>query len=536
MWYTFGMGMAMRDRLSAPASLLATNDLLRQLVQGAPVAIVAVDQVGQILYANGKLAEMFGYEVAELVDQPLEMLLPERYRDDHRIYRAYYGENPHVRPMGSGLDLAGRHKDGSEFPIEVGLSFVRNEDSLVVLAALTDITRRKQTEELLEARVQERTRELERRREVADSLREILTLLNSNQSLQEILDTIVVQASRLLGADASAILQLSEDDNLFRIQASTGLGSDVLASVTASSRGQSAARATVAAATVARRQGWETENTASGIYCAQLAVPLKVKEESFGSLVLYYLHPRRFAAEEIELAVMYGDQAALAIENARLRLQVERTAVTAERNRIARDLHDSVTQTLFSASLIAEVLPRLVERNPGESVRRLEELRQLTRGALAEMRTLLLELRPATLTEVGMEELLRQLSEATRGRARVPVTLEIDGVDALPPDALPPDVKIAFYYVAQEALNNVVKHARAQQIDLFFGVEADRATLIVRDDGQGFDSSLVTPEHLGLQIMRERTESIGATLEIQSRPGAGTQVRIQWANGEYSHA
>jgi PAS domain S-box-containing protein len=532
------MGMAMRDRLSAPASLLATNDLLRQLVQGAPVAIVAVDQVGQILYANSKLAEMFGYEIAELVEQPLEMLLPERYRDDHRVYRAYYGENPHVRPMGSGLDLAGRHKDGSEFPIEVGLSFVRNEDSLVVLAALTDITRRKQTEELLEARVQERTRELERRREVADSLREILTLLNSNQSLQEILDTIVVQASRLLGADASAILQLSEGDNQFRIQASTGLGSDELAFVTASSPGQSAAHATEAgaAATVTMRQGWETESRASGIYCAQLAVPLKVKEESFGSLVLYYLHPRRFAAEEIELAVMYGDQAALAIENARLRLQVERTAVTAERNRIARDLHDSVTQTLFSASLIAEVLPRLVERNPGESVRRLEELRQLTRGALAEMRTLLLELRPATLTEVGMEELLRQLSEATRGRARVPVTLEIDGVDALPPDALPPDVKTAFYYVAQEALNNVVKHAHAQQIDIFFGAQADGATLIVRDDGQGFDSSLVTPEHLGLQIMRERTESIDAVLEIQSRPGAGTQVRIQWANGEYSHA
>ena len=94
-------------------------------------------------------------------------------------------------------------------------------------------------------------------------------------------------------------------------------------------------------------------------------MPLKVKEESFGSLVLYYVQPRRFAAEEIELAVMYGDQAALAIENARLRLQVERTAVTAERNRIARDLHDSVTQTLFSASLIAEVLPRLVEAQSG---------------------------------------------------------------------------------------------------------------------------------------------------------------------------
>ena len=101
---------------------------------------------------------------------------------------------------------------------------MRSEDDLVVMAAVTDITRRKQTEEPLEARVQERTREIERRREVADSLRDILTLLNSDHSLQEILDTIVVQASRLLGADASTILQLSEGDSLFRIQASTGLG------------------------------------------------------------------------------------------------------------------------------------------------------------------------------------------------------------------------------------------------------------------------------------------------------------------------
>ena len=140
-----------------------------------------------------------------------------------------------------------------------------------------------------------------------------------------------------------------------------------------------------------------------------------MKDEIFGGLMLYYVEARKFSAEEIELAVMFGDQAVLAIENARLRAQAERTAVAAERNRIARDLHDSVTQTLFSATLIAEVLPKLTQRDSEEGSRRLEELRQLTRGALAEMRTLLLELRPATLTEVSIEELLRQLTEAARG-------------------------------------------------------------------------------------------------------------------------
>jgi signal transduction histidine kinase len=259
------------------------------------------------------------------------------------------------------------------------------------------------------------------------------------------------------------------------------------------------------------------------VYQAALTVPLMIKEETYGSLMLYYREPRRFSAEEIELANTVGDQTALAIENARLRTQVERTAVAAERSRIARDLHDSVTQTLFSASIIAEVLPRLWQRNMDEATRRLEELRQLTRGALAEMRTLLLELRPATLIEVDLSELLRQLAEAITGRARVPIDLVIDA-----DTPLPPDVKVAFYHIAQEALNNVAKHARATHVTLTLNAQGERAVLSVHDDGQGFIIEKVTPEHLGLSIMQERAEAIGAQLHIHSRVNRGTVVTIEW--------
>jgi signal transduction histidine kinase len=252
-------------------------------------------------------------------------------------------------------------------------------------------------------------------------------------------------------------------------------------------------------------------------------VPLRVKDELYGGLMLYYVEPRKFSAEEIELAEMFGDQAVLAIENARLRTSAERTAVAAERNRIARDLHDSVTQTLFSATLIAEVLPKLVERNGNEGMKRLEELRQLTRGALAEMRTLLLELRPATLTEVSIDELLRQLTEAARGRARIPIEMRLNVTSPLPPDA-----KVAFYYIAQEALNNVAKHARASTVEVELESHEGGAVLSVRDDGQGFDVSRVTPEHLGLAIMRERSESIHGELSIISAPGEGTEIRVRW--------
>jgi signal transduction histidine kinase len=258
-------------------------------------------------------------------------------------------------------------------------------------------------------------------------------------------------------------------------------------------------------------------------YQALLSVPLLVKDAGYGNLMLYYIEPRQFSPEEIELALAVGDQAALAIENARLRSQIERTAVTAERNRIARDLHDSVTQTLFSATLIAEVLPKLWERSRDESERRLEELRQLTRGALAEMRTLLLELRPATLIEVELSELLRQLTEATTGRTRAPITLSLEG-NCQPP----PDVKIAFYHIAQEALNNVAKHARAGHSSVHLRCDNDHFQLTVGDDGRGFILSEVTPEHLGLTIMRERAEDIGASLHIESSLDEGTVISIAW--------
>ncbi|HXI15250.1 MAG TPA: histidine kinase, partial [Chloroflexota bacterium] len=226
---------------------------------------------------------------------------------------------------------------------------------------------------------------------------------------------------------------------------------------------------------------------------------------------------------------------ASAVENARLyesaRLGAER-ATLEERQRLARELHDSVTQTLFSASLIAEVLPRLWQRSPDVALPRLEELRQLTRGALAEMRTLLLELRPAVLIQMPLEDLLRQLAEAANGRARLPVTVDREGErEAL----LPPDTQLALYRIAQEALNNAARHAGAARATIFLrwvpatDIEPERVQLRIRDDGRGFDpAAVVRAGHLGLDGMRERAAAIGATLVIHSAPGEGTHVTVEW--------
>jgi PAS domain S-box-containing protein len=482
-------------------ALALTQQTLELLLNAAPVAIVAVNERGEVVFANNRLRELFGYEQAELIGASVELLMPERFHEDHLSHRSRYFRTPHNRPMGQGLDLLARRKDGSEFPIEAGLSHIHVDGHTLTLSSVVDLSRRKQTEEMLEQRVEERTREIERRRRVAEGLSEVVAILNSNRPLLETLDYITTQASQLLGADAAIIYRLDDESEPITVLSSHGLP-------------------------VEGADGDSTEEAAAGLDAlarAQLAVPLRVGDEVYGGLMLYYSQPRHFSNEEIELAVTFSEQAKLAIENARLRAQSEQMAVAAERNRIARDLHDSVTQTLFSASLIAEVLPRLWDRDRDESKRRLEELRSLTRGALAEMRTLLLELRPSALVDADLNDLLRQLCEAAIGRARIPVALTIEGSAPVPPD-----VKIALYHITQEALNNVTKHARATAASIELLRQPGCVALSVRDNGRGFVSGAITSDHLGLTIMQERADDVDAQLHIQSALNEGTQVSVTW--------
>ncbi len=257
-----------------------------------------------------------------------------------------------------------------------------------------------------------------------------------------------------------------------------------------------------------------------------LAVPLAIKDQVIGVMALEHEEPERYyTPSHADLVLGFANQAAVAMENARLYEQAQTLAALEERQRLARDLHDAVSQTLFSASLSADVLPRLWERDRVEGRRCLEEVHRLTRGALAEMRTLLLELRPAALVETELGDLLGQLAEAITTRARVPVSVTADGRCTLPPE-----VQVAVYRIAQETLNNVAKHAEASQarVALRCVGERDRLELRISDDGRGFDANCVRPDCLGLGIMRERAEAIGAEFKIDSRIGQGSQVVVVW--------
>jgi signal transduction histidine kinase len=256
-----------------------------------------------------------------------------------------------------------------------------------------------------------------------------------------------------------------------------------------------------------------------------LGVPVLYGEKAVGAIIVGSYQRGAFDKGHQQVLASIANQAAVAIQNAQLYEQAQELAVVEERQRLARDLHDAVTQTLFSASLIAEVLPELWEADQNEGRQLLSELRQLSRGALAEMRTLLLELRPAALMEASLGDLLRQLGEAVTGRKGIPVEVMVEGEPQCPPD-----VHVALYRIAQEALNNVVKHSKASQVTVSLQCQPDNGgvELCISDDGRGFDPTRIPSGHLGVGIMHERARAIGATLEIESELGAGTRIVTRW--------
>jgi PAS domain S-box-containing protein len=203
--------------------------------------------------------------------------------------------------------------------------------------------------------------------------------------------------------------------------------------------------------------------------------------------------------------------------------QAQAVAILAERQRLAQELHDAVNQSLFTAGLIAEVLPNLWARSPLEGQQALEDLRRLTRGALAEMRMLLAELRPLALSHTDLGELLRLLGNALAGRTNIPVQVTVAGTGTLPAD-----VQVAFYRLCQEALTNIAKHAEASEVEVELRIGEPITELRVHDNGCGFDPAHTPSGHYGLSMMRERADSVHAQLAVTSVPGVGTEVVVRW--------
>ena len=206
---------------------------------------------------------------------------------------------------------------------------------------------------------------------------------------------------------------------------------------------------------------------------------------------------------------------------AELRRQAGELAAGEERAHLARELHDSVTQALFSMTLVSRSVEMLLEPDPAAARDQLAQLRELQREALAEMRALIFELRPGNLEQDGLVRALKTHSSALQGRLGLPILVESDLAERLP---LP--VEEVLYRIAQEALHNVVKHASARQVRVELLRQDGGVRLRVEDDGRGFDPDAVPDGHLGLTGMRARADRLGARFTCTSAPGEGTTIEV----------
>ncbi|NDJ78548.1 MAG: GAF domain-containing sensor histidine kinase, partial [Chloroflexi bacterium] len=254
-----------------------------------------------------------------------------------------------------------------------------------------------------------------------------------------------------------------------------------------------------------------------------VGVPICTPDAIIGFINLGSQTPNFFTPIHADRLQAFAEQAAIAIHNARLHEETRELAAYHERQRLARDLHDAVSQTLFAATISTEALLRQWRRDPTSIGQRLSDLYTLTRGALAETRAVLLELRPEALLEISFETLLEQLVEAIQSRKKLHFVLELEYQGGLLPES-----KLVLYRITQEALNNVVKHAQASQVMIrLFERETD-LVLEISDNGKGFDLANVQSTSMGLDIMRERAQSAGATFAIHSTVGQGTRVEVSW--------
>ena len=254
-----------------------------------------------------------------------------------------------------------------------------------------------------------------------------------------------------------------------------------------------------------------------------LGVPIRHRGEVLGNLFFSGARRGTFTAEDQRLVEMLAAHAGVAIATARLYADAQELAVLEERSRMARELHDAVSQTLFSLVYEARAAADRVQSDPAAAAEHLSEVQQQAAGALDEMRNLVLALRPKSLERDGLAATLHDHVEGLRRIHQAAIEARIDEAEPLPPDQ-----QLGILRIAQEALHNAVKHAGPVPIRLDLRQAGDAIRLVVSDEGAGFDIKTMsrTRRTVGLHAMRERAHAMGANLTIESRPGGGSVIRL----------
>ena len=384
--------------------------------------------------------------------------------------------------------------------------------------AATDITERKQIYERMRRRLAE-----------SESVQRIAKGLLQKIGLDEVLKIVCAEAIQLTGATGSAVLLL-EEDGWLRVTQSAGSPTYSLSRLPVS--GSFAGRAFQTGDHVwVNLQDSDPDDDALQLQgypwikglVSLLVIPLKVDTKVIGILNILN-KPSEITQEDMRIIDLFADQAAIIIEHVRLQYQAEQLAVLEERQRLARELHDSVTQALYSVTLYADAARMAFSAEKWEALERnLQEVRNMAREAMYDMRLLVFELRPFMLETEGLVSALRARLAAVEGRSGLKTEVRVEGERRLPIV-----IEQELYRIAQESLNNVVKHAEAKEVQINVKYEDKSVSLEMMDDGKGFDMETANQSGgLGLPGIKERVKQLAGSLEIESDSGKGTRLTVR---------
>lgn len=543
-----------RGELEGDTALRASQQMLQMIFDTIPQAIWWKDRDCVFLGVNRALAERAGLEPEEMIGKS-DFDMPWASGEP---YGARWYQECDREVMESGIPQYGIKEkltmpDGINMWIETNKVPLRDfkGDVIGILGTFQDVTERHIADEAriqalteLDERVKARTSDLRKaneslRREVedrirlearerkqrgyAEALRDTAAAVAESLDLDEVLEQVLLGVDRLIKHHLAAVV-LTDDD-----------GAHTLAQTHVTSRDQVAfgietgtkidhlpliADMEQTEGPLIRNdlpEGGLGDKTRSAI-----GAPITVSDTRIGYLVVESISPGFFDTNHTERLAAIADLAAAAISNAQLFSAEAELAALEERQRLARELHDAVSQTLWTTNIVSNSISA---SGPAEvTEEQLERLRTLTRGSLAEMRSLLLELRPASLVETQFTELLDQLVDALQSRRAIKAVVHSPTtVSQWEPV---PTAKHALYRIAQEALTNVARHSNATNVEIDVTVAENHLVMTICDDGQGFSVQETKADRLGLSIMKERAEAVDAIFELNSVPGSGTTISV----------
>jgi len=514
---------AMRDVTAERAqerALKASEAKYRAIFENSAEGIFQSTPDGRLVTANPAMARIFGHEsAAALISSTTDTaaLLCE----DGSEREAFLSELRREDSV-SGFEARASRRDGSVVWTSVSARLLRDaggDDGAEGRVSgyegtVQDVTERVEARRTLERRVAALTR--------------VAASLAVDQPMRVTLDSLAAGVVETTGALASSVRLIDPKTRALLLTGSHGLPDGHADAARDSWRDGPAGHPAPSTLEFHKpalvRQEPPPDGTADGAARgATYVVPLVAHGQSLGTICLYYPRDTGPTKDEVTFIEAVADQAALALENSRLYSEAQGAAALRERQRLSRELHDSVSQALYGIALGSRTARTLLDReDPSRAAEPIEYVLSLAEAGLAEMRALIFALRPEALESEGLVSALERSVASIEARHGISVRAELPNEPDVSPEA-----KEALYRIAQEAMHNAVKHSGAQALDLSVSLEGDEVLLSVADDGAGFDPSGSFPGHLGLRSMRERAERLGGTLRIESAPGEGTRIHAR---------